>query len=70
MYPQEAPETGTIFEQDGVVYCALSHSMPVKDLAKETAKEIRYMAKIPRAKMRTATVDEIRKMPFGRTKKE
>ena len=66
----EEPKTGTIFEQDGVVYCALSHSMPAKDLAKETAREIRYMAKIPRAVMRTATVGEIRKMKFGGPKKD
>ena len=63
----EEPTTGTIFEQDGVV---LSHSMPAKDLAKETAREIRYMAKIPRAVMRTATIEEIRKMRFGRPTKD
>lgn len=54
----------TIFEQDGNVYCVLSHAMPAKDLAKETAKEIRYMPKIPRARMRVVTADEFRKMPF------
>lgn len=54
----------TIFEQDGKVYCALSHSMPTKELAKETAKGIREMAKIPRGKMRVVSVEEFKKMPF------
>ncbi len=56
----------TIFEQDGKVYCVLSHSMPSKDLAKYTAQEIRAMAKIPRAQMRVVTVEEFKAMPFGK----
>jgi uncharacterized Zn finger protein (UPF0148 family) len=58
----------TIFEQDGVVYCALCHSMPTKDLARETAREIREMAKVPRAKMKVVSTEEFRKMPFGKPK--
>jgi len=54
----------TIFEQDGKAYCALSHSMPTKELAKETARGIREMAKIPRGKMRVVSVEEFKKMPF------
>jgi len=60
----------TIFEQDGVVYCIISHDIPPKELAKLIASEIRYMAKIPRAKMRTVTTEEFRKMKFGKPKKE
>lgn len=56
----------TIFEQDGKVYTVLSHQMPTKDLAKETASGIRYMAKIPRAKMRVVGIEEFRNMPFGK----
>jgi len=59
----------TIFEQDGVVYLALSHAMLPKYLAKETAKGIREMAKIPRARMRVVPVEEVKKMPFGEPKK-
>ena len=59
----------TIFVQDGIVYAALSHEMPTKDLAKETAAEIRWMAKVPRAKMLVCDVEEVRKMPFGKPKK-
>jgi hypothetical protein len=58
----------TIFEQDGVVYCALCHSMPTKDLARETARGIREMTTIPRARMRVVPVEEVRKMPFGKPK--
>ena len=60
----------TIFEQDGVAYCLLSHLMPTRDLAKETAKAIRDMPKIPRAKMRVVDVEEARKMPLGSPKKD
>ena len=60
----------TIFEQDGKIYCVISHEVPAKQLAKDIASEIRYMPKIPRAKMRVVTVDEFRKMPFGRPSKE
>ena len=67
---QPKPTEATIFEQDGKVYAVLSHSMPLRDLAKETAKEIRYMAKIPRAKMRVVSVEEFKQMPFGRPSKE
>ena len=59
----------TIFEQDGKVYTVLSHEMPVKDLAKETAGGIRYMAKIPRAKMRVISIEAFRSMPFGKPSK-
>lgn len=55
----------TIFEQDGIVYLALCHSMPPSHLAKETAKGIREMARIPRARMGVVSVEEVRKMPFG-----
>lgn len=54
----------TIFEQDGKVYRALSHTMPVKDLARETACGIREVAKIPRAKMKVVSVEEFKSMPF------
>ena len=57
-----------IFEQDGNVYTALSQSMPVKELAKETAREIRAMAGIPRSKMRVVTVEEFKAMPFKKPK--
>ena len=56
----------TIFEQDGKVYTAISHTMPVRELAKNTAKEIRYMPKVPRAKMRVVSKDEFRKLPWGK----
>ena len=65
----EETDLCTIFEQDGNVYCVISHDMLVKDLAKETAQEIRYMPKIPRAQMRVVTVAEFRKMPFKRPSK-
>lgn len=58
----------TIFEQDGVVYFAICHSVPPKDLAKKIACEIRAMAKIPRARMRVVSTEEVRKMPFGKPK--
>lgn len=58
----------TIFEQDGNVYSVLSHSMPTKELAKETAQEIRYMEKIPRSKMRVVSVEEMKAMPFTEPK--
>lgn len=54
----------TIFEQDGNVYTVLSHSMPIKELAKETARGIKEMGKIPRAKMKVVTKLEFMKMPF------
>ena len=54
----------TIFEQDGKVYCALSHTMPVRDLAKETAHGIREAAKIPRAKMKVVSIEEFKSLPF------
>jgi len=62
-------DMATIFEQDGKVYCAISHHMPVRDLAKRIAAEIRYMPKVPRSQMRVVTVDEVRAMPFGRPSK-
>ena len=55
----------TIFEQDGTVYTVLSHSMPAKELAKETAKEIRAMATIPRSQMKVVTISEFMQMPFA-----
>lgn len=55
----------TIFEQDGKVYTAISHSMPVRDLAKETARGIREMGKIPRAKMRVVSREEFATIPFA-----
>lgn len=58
----------TIFEQDGKVYRALSHTMPVKDLARETACGIREAAKIPGAKMKTVSLEEFKSMPFGEPK--
>ena len=62
-------ETGmadaTIFEQDGKIYAAFSHSMPPKDLAKEIGKEIRAMHTVPRARMRVVSVEEVRTMPFA-----
>jgi len=60
----------TIFEQDGVVYLALSHGMLPKYLAKETAKGIREMARIPRARMRVVSLEEAKMMPFGEPKKK
>lgn len=60
----------TIFTQDGIVYCALSHLMPARDLARETAREIRYMSKIPRARMMVCPVEEVREMKFDSPKKE
>ena len=59
----------TIFEQDGNVYAALSDTMGAKELAKDTAEEIRYMPKIPRAKMRVVSVEEFRKLPWVKPKK-
>ena len=58
----------TIFEQDGKVYTALSHMMPVGDLARETARGIRLMPKIPRSQMRVITKEEFNKMPFEEPK--
>ena len=60
----------TIFEQDGNVYAALSHIMPLNELAKDTAKEIKEMAKIPRAKMRVVTIEEFKAMPWGKPTEE
>ena len=59
----------TTFEQDGVVYAAISHRAPPNVLAKIIASEIRYMGKVPRSKMRVITVDEFRVMPFGTPKR-
>lgn len=59
----------TIFEQDGKVYCVISHEIPSRELAKLIGNEIRYMPKIPRAKMRVVIADEFRKMPFGKPSK-
>lgn len=55
----------TIFEQDGKVYTAISNTMPAKELAKNIAKEIRHMPKIPRARMRVVTKEECLKLPWG-----
>lgn len=55
----------TIFEQDGKVYAICSHNVPAKDLAKFISTELRHMAKIPRAQMRTVTTEEFKGMPFG-----
>lgn len=60
----------TIFEQDGRIYTVLSHSMPAKDLAKETAKGIRDMPNIPRARMRVVTIEGFMQMPFEKPSKE
>ena len=60
----------TVFEQDGKVYCVICHTMPTKDRARETAKAIREMAKIPRARMRVVTREEFGVMPFGEPKEE
>lgn len=60
----------TIFEQDGKVYCVLSHAMPTKDLASETARQIRAMAKIPRARMRVVSDEEARTLPFGASSRQ
>lgn len=60
----EETDLCTIFEQDGNMYCVISHDMSAKDRAKMTAQEIRYLPKIPRAQMRVVTVAEFRKMPF------
>ena len=59
----------TIFEQDGVVYCVISHDMPVKTLAKEIAKEIRCLDTVPRARMRVVSVEEFKAMPLAMPKK-
>ena len=59
----------TIFEQDGLVYTVMSHAMPAKDLAKETAKAIRYMPKIPRSQMRIVSIEEFKQMPFEAPKR-
>jgi hypothetical protein len=67
---QAVANEATIFEQDGKVYVAISHSIPAGHLAKMIAKEIRYMSKIPRARMRIVSMDEVRKMPFGRPSKD
>ena len=56
----------TIFEQDGKVYAALSHTMSPKELAKWTADEIRYMPKVPRAKMRVVTSAELKQMKWAK----
>lgn len=55
----------TIFEQDGKVYIALSHAMPPKDLATETAKAIRGMRYIKGARMRVVSAEELRSMPLS-----
>ena len=55
----------TIFEQDGKVYVALSHGMPSKELAKETAKCIRQMAKVPRSRMRVVNLEEAKHLEFA-----
>ncbi len=59
----------TIFEQDGKVYTICSHHIPAKDLAHFISVELRYMHKIPRARMRIVTTGEFRKMPFGKPSK-
>ena len=56
----------TIFEQDGKVYAVISHNIPARDLAKELGREIRYMPKVPRARMRVVAIEEFKSMPFGR----
>ena len=60
----------TIFEQDGAVYTALSHKMPSNALAKETAREIRAMSKIPRATMKVISREEFQQMVFKAPSKE
>ena len=55
-----------IFEQDGNVYAALSHTMGAKELAKDTAEEIRYMPKVPRAKMRVVSIEEFRTLLWAK----
>ncbi len=55
----------TIFEQNGVVYAVCSHNVSPSDLAKFISTELRHIHKIPGAKMRTATTEEVRSMPFG-----
>ncbi len=69
MEPNENNDN-TIFEQDGKVYAICSHDVPTKELAKFISEELRYMHKVPRAKMRIVTTEEFRKMPFGRPSKE
>lgn len=59
----------TIFEQDGKVYAALSHTMAPKELAKETADEIRYMPRVPRAKMRVVPSEELKQMTWAKPSK-
>ena len=49
----------TIFEQDGVAWAVLCHTMPTKDLARETAKLIRESAAVPRSRMRVVTRAEL-----------
>ena len=56
----------TIFEQDGNVYCAISHHMPVQELAKNTAEAIRHMPNVPRSQMKVVTPEEFRKMPWAK----
>lgn len=56
----------TIFEQDGKVYTVISHAMPTRELAKHVGAGIRRMVKIPRANMRTVTIDQFKTMPFGK----
>ena len=61
----------TIFEQDGTAYFAIvMNPNHARDTAKEIAKQIRYMAKIPRARMRVVSGEEVRAIPFGSPKKE
>ena len=55
----------TIFEQNGVVYAVCSHKVPSKDLARFIVTELHYMDKIPGARMRTVTNDEVKALPFG-----
>src|SRR3972149_11991639 len=52
----------TIFEQDGYPYLVLSHKMPLKELARETAKAIRGMVHIARSRMRVVPREELRTM--------
>lgn len=59
----------TIFEQDGKVYAALSHTMNARELAKETAAEIRYMDKIPRSCMRVITSEELKQKTWAKPSK-
>jgi hypothetical protein len=58
----------TVFEQDGKAYAAISHRLSAPELAKNIAKEIRYMPRVPRAKMRVVSVEQFKAMPFGKPK--